>query len=86
MSKQIELLHEMMPAATIALIVNPNNPNAASDISDAKMAAQTVGHQIIVLNASAARDIDPDLRASCSCGSTRSSSPPMHSYSTGAIS
>ena len=48
-SKQIGLLHEMMPTtATIALIVNPNNPNAASDISDAKMAAQTVGQQIII--------------------------------------
>jgi putative tryptophan/tyrosine transport system substrate-binding protein len=56
-SKQIELLREMMPR-TIALIMNPNNPNAASDISDAKMAAQTVGQQIIVLNASTARDID----------------------------
>jgi len=40
------------------LIVNPNNPNAASDIRDAKMAAQTLGQQIIVLNASTARDID----------------------------
>src|SRR5262245_4723423 len=52
------LLHEMSPTTTIALIVNPNNPNAASDISDAKMAAQTVGQQIVVLNASTARDID----------------------------
>jgi putative tryptophan/tyrosine transport system substrate-binding protein len=57
-SKQIGLLHEMMPTTTIALIVNPNNPNAASDISDAKMAAQTEGQQIIILNASTARDID----------------------------
>jgi putative tryptophan/tyrosine transport system substrate-binding protein len=58
MSKQIGLLHETMAATTIALIVNPNNPNAASDISDAKEAAQKVGQQIIVLNASAAGDID----------------------------
>jgi putative ABC transport system substrate-binding protein len=48
----------MMPATTIALIVNPNNPNAASDIRDAKTAAQTLGQQIIVLNASTERDID----------------------------
>jgi putative tryptophan/tyrosine transport system substrate-binding protein len=57
-SKQFELLHEIAPTTAIALIVNPNNPNAASDISDAKMAAQTVGQQIIVLNAGTARDID----------------------------
>jgi putative tryptophan/tyrosine transport system substrate-binding protein len=57
-SKQIGLLHEMMPTTTIALIVNPNNPNTASDISDAKIAAQTVEQQIIILNASTARDID----------------------------
>jgi len=57
-SKQIGLLHEMRLTTTIALIVNPNNPNAASDISDAKMAAQTVGQQVIVLNASTAHDID----------------------------
>jgi ABC-type uncharacterized transport system substrate-binding protein len=58
MSKQIEFLHETMAATTIALIVNPNNPNAASDISDAKMATQKVGQQVIVLNASTAGDID----------------------------
>jgi putative tryptophan/tyrosine transport system substrate-binding protein len=57
-SKQIGVLHEMMPTTTIALIVNPNNANAASDISEAKMAAQTVEQQIIILNASTARDID----------------------------
>ena len=38
--KQLELLEELVPAATvIGILANPANPNAASDVADARAAA-----------------------------------------------
>ena len=43
-SKRVELLHELVPnAATIALLVNPKYPSAASEISETQSAAHSVG-------------------------------------------
>jgi putative ABC transport system substrate-binding protein len=40
-AKQLELLRELVPAATvIGVLINPNNPVAASDTSEIEMAAQ----------------------------------------------
>jgi putative ABC transport system substrate-binding protein len=59
MSKRFELLTELVPnAATIALLVNPANPNAATDVRDAQVAARGRGRQIVVLNASTTAEID----------------------------
>jgi putative tryptophan/tyrosine transport system substrate-binding protein len=59
-SKRLELLHEVVPKATImALLVNPTNPPLAENLSrDAQVAARTLGLQIHVLQASTERDID----------------------------
>jgi putative ABC transport system substrate-binding protein len=58
-AKRLELLHELVPqAATIGMLVDPNNPNAESDTSNAHHAANAIGKQIFVLNASSERDID----------------------------
>src|SRR5260370_418907 len=52
LSKRFELLTELVPnAATIALLVNPANPNAATDVRDAQLAARRRGRQLVVLNA-----------------------------------
>jgi putative ABC transport system substrate-binding protein len=57
--KRLALLHELVPtAATIALIVNPSNPNAETLARDLQAAARTLGLDLHVLHASADRDLD----------------------------
>ena len=58
--KQLELLHELVPTATIiALLVNPTNPTNAETLSrDLQAAARTLGLQLHVLHASTERDFD----------------------------
>ena len=59
-SKRLELLHELVPRATVmALLVNPTNPSLAETISkNAQAAARILGLQLHVLYASTERDID----------------------------
>jgi putative ABC transport system substrate-binding protein len=57
--KRMELLHELVPAATIVgLLVNPTNPNAETQSKDARAAARSLGLQIHTLYASTERDFD----------------------------
>jgi putative ABC transport system substrate-binding protein len=57
--KRLELLREMMPAATtIALLVNPTNPIAEAQSRDAQATAHTLGLQLHVLHASTERDFN----------------------------
>jgi putative tryptophan/tyrosine transport system substrate-binding protein len=58
--KQLEMLHELVPTATIiALLVNPTNPTNAETLSrDLQAAARTLGLQLHVLHASTERDFD----------------------------
>jgi putative tryptophan/tyrosine transport system substrate-binding protein len=50
-SKKLELLHEMLPKATlIAFLVNPGNPNAKPDIANVQEAARVLGVQILLIN------------------------------------
>src|SRR6266478_1591236 len=58
--KRLELLHELVPAATlIAVLVNPTGPNLAeAQARDLRTAARTLGLQIHVLHASTDRDFD----------------------------
>jgi putative ABC transport system substrate-binding protein len=57
--KRLELLHEVVPAATlIALLVNPTSPTAETFSRDAQAAARTLGLQLHVLYASTEREID----------------------------
>jgi putative tryptophan/tyrosine transport system substrate-binding protein len=59
-SKQLEMLHELVPAATVmALLINPTNPSIAQVQSrDVPAAALKLGLQLHVLNASTERDFD----------------------------
>jgi len=56
--KQLEILHELVPTATIiALLVNPTNATNAETLSrDLQAAALTLGLQLHVLHASTERD------------------------------
>ena len=58
--KRLELLHELVPTATvIPLMVNPTNPAVAEVVLRASQAAaQTFGLKLHVLNASTERDFD----------------------------
>jgi len=58
--KLLELLHEAVPsAAVMALLVNPTNPNTATESRTVQEAAQRLGVQVHVLNASTPADFDP---------------------------
>jgi putative tryptophan/tyrosine transport system substrate-binding protein len=58
--KRLELLHELLPAASvIALLVNPADPALAeTQSSEALAAAHTLGLELHILNASTERDFD----------------------------
>jgi len=59
-AKLLELLHELVPRATIiGLLVNPNNPNVAEPTTKSLQdAARTLGLETHVLRASADHDFD----------------------------
>jgi putative ABC transport system substrate-binding protein len=58
--KQLEVLHELIPAQTVmAALVNPTNPALAQTITrDLEAAARTLGLDLHVLHASTDRDIE----------------------------
>jgi putative tryptophan/tyrosine transport system substrate-binding protein len=58
--KRLELIHELVPAATIlALLVNPTNPTLAEAQSrDFQKAARALGLQLHILHASTERDFE----------------------------
>jgi putative tryptophan/tyrosine transport system substrate-binding protein len=59
-TKQLELLRELVPAATrVSALVNPSNVrNASIALADLETAVRARGMQIQVLNASTSREID----------------------------
>ena len=58
-SKQFELLHELVPqAAVVGILVNPSNPNVGVELADLHSAAQTMGVQVAVLRASTESEIE----------------------------
>ena len=58
-SKRLELLHELVPAASVvALLSNPTNPNSERQSRIMQAAARTLGLQLHVLHASTECDFD----------------------------
>jgi ABC-type uncharacterized transport system substrate-binding protein len=57
--KRLELIHELLPAATtIGLLLNPTNAVAEIQSKDLQAAARTLGLQLRIANASTERDFD----------------------------
>jgi putative ABC transport system substrate-binding protein len=57
--KKLALLRELVPnALLIAMLVNPTNPSAETDIEDVRKAAAAIGQRISLLRASTEREID----------------------------
>jgi putative ABC transport system substrate-binding protein len=58
--KLLEVLRALVPQAnTLAVLVNPSNPNAEFDTRDAQAAARTLGVQLVVQYASSEGDLNP---------------------------
>ena len=58
-AKRTELLHELVPKASmIAVLANPNFPAAEVRVTTARRAVSALGLQLIVLNASSEQEID----------------------------
>ena len=56
--KRLELLRQLVPkATTIAVLVNPNSPDTEAERREVQAAAQAIGQQLIVLDASNESDI-----------------------------
>jgi hypothetical protein len=57
--KGLGLLHELIPgAALVAVLVNPRDPEAKSQPSDAEAAAKALGQKLLILNAATETEID----------------------------
>ena len=58
-AKRLDLLHQLVPRATLfAMLVNPGSPDTDAEQRDVQAAAQAIGQQLIVLQASSDRDIE----------------------------
>jgi putative tryptophan/tyrosine transport system substrate-binding protein len=58
-AKRLGLLHEVVPnATTVAVLVNPNYPDAESQVRKVQEAARTLGLQLHVLKAGSEGDFD----------------------------
>jgi ABC-type uncharacterized transport system substrate-binding protein len=58
-AKRLGLLHELVPnATTIAVLVNPDYPDAETQIREVQEAARSFGLQLQVMKASGERDFD----------------------------
>lgn len=63
-AKRLELLRELLPnAASVALLTNPNSPDALEELSDIQAAARAIGHRLLVLRAANDREIDAAFAA-----------------------
>src|SRR5262249_45734735 len=59
LAKRLELLHELVPTATIiAGLVNPTTPVSETETRDLRAAARTLGLTLHVLHASSEQEID----------------------------
>lgn len=57
--KRLEILRELLPKSfAVAMIINPISPNAAPEIKEASAAAQAMGLQLKLFNASTSAELD----------------------------
>jgi putative tryptophan/tyrosine transport system substrate-binding protein len=58
-AKLFEVLQEAVPKpGTIGLLVNPTGPESGATVTEVRAAAQALGHELLVANASSEREID----------------------------
>jgi putative tryptophan/tyrosine transport system substrate-binding protein len=57
-AKRIDILRQLVPSSPITQLVNPTNPNSATELADARAAAEIAGQSVRALNVSSERDLD----------------------------
>ncbi len=58
-AKRLEMLRTLLPkATTVAVLMNPKTPNAWPDLRETQAAAQKLGLQLVILDASTESEID----------------------------
>jgi putative tryptophan/tyrosine transport system substrate-binding protein len=58
-AKRLQLLHELAPDATVvAIVINPNNPQAEEQLQELQDAARTLGVQVQAFKAGTPNEID----------------------------
>jgi len=63
-AKRMELLHQLMPKATVVgYLANPNNPNIETTRGEVNAAARTLGLQLSAFDAGTEREIDAGFAA-----------------------
>ena len=63
-AKRLELLRELLPrVASIALLTNPNSPDALEELGDIEAAARAFGQRLLVFRAANDREIDAAFAA-----------------------
>jgi len=83
-AKQLELLCELVPtAATVAFLVNPNNPNTVIRTTEMQETARAVGRQLHVMTAGTEAELEPAF-AAVQRHAGALLVPPIHSSSPGA--
>jgi len=56
-AKRLEILHEVLPSASvIGVLINPNNANAAAQSAIVQDAGRTMGQKVLILHASSERE------------------------------
>jgi putative ABC transport system substrate-binding protein len=61
-AKRLEMLREAVPKSrVVAVLINAGNsdPEAKSDEAEVEIAARGVGQQIVIINVSSERDLEP---------------------------
>jgi len=67
--KRLQILHELVPAArTLALLVNPDNPNAMRSVGAMQEGARSIRIQLTVVSAHRETDLDPAFSEIVSAG------------------
>ena len=67
--KRLQILHELVPAArTLALLVNPDNPNAMRSVAAMQEGARSIRIQLTVVSANRQTDLDSAFSEIVSAG------------------
>ena len=56
--KRLEFMHELLPFDVFAIAVNPASPTSGSQVKNLQVAAESLGLQLAILNASTEREFD----------------------------
>jgi putative ABC transport system substrate-binding protein len=86
--KRLELMRELLPTATtLAVVVNPTSPTAASQLKNLRSAAEILGVRLEVLHASREQEFEPVFSSAAqeSTGGLVFTSDPYYAFRSGRL-